>query len=641
MRKAFYPPLKHSNRVKRMEDFGVFDIEAKDWTTFLGLVAYSEAPYTLEIFSNRNNKTPKDFINWLFSEDNTIDTWFAHFGGGYDFLFILEDHAGITDVFLEDIISLGSTFMTFSLCQYEEVTKKDYVQLKKNKRRIVGDRYMNQVRKIKFFDSGKFLPFALNTLTNSFNVVHKKLDDIDAGNLEVWNDKCEEYCIFDCKGLYEVLDKYFTNELIMKSGPRFTTASQSVAYLKTTMEEDDLIPSLQEEDDEFVRKSYFGGRTEIYNMVFDGDENNLLNYYDINSLYPSVMIDNYFGYEKLRKPIRDFNDDYISFFECDVIVPKDLYIGPLPIYHEVNKSRKTIFPVGKFRGVWSTIELENALSYGVKIDKIHNAVSFHKGKKIFHKAINHLYEKRKASEKNSVDNILTKLIMNSMYGKFGINRHRENIEVFNPKKHGGLVPEYTLDTEIGEFNLVKTEKILENSFGNVAIASQVTSYARVKHYNEMMALSNVYNCDTDSYWTTDELETGDELGEIKLEDRILRACFLLPKTYTMDIVKDLEKSLDTKTINKMKGFPKEVMNQFSHEDFISNLHGEALKLKADIKGRIMKPKAAMSRGSFLKLMPDSTKQIRSMYDKRKVIFNSKTDVTTEPWIMKNGEIINQ
>lgn len=625
-----------------MGKFGVFDIEAHDWINFLGLVAYSEDPYVQEIFHHKNNQRPKHFIEWLFSENNNIDIWFAHFGGGYDFLFILKDVGFFPNIYVDNMVFLGSSMLCLDLLECEEITKKDFFDknLRYRKKEICG-RYLKVNRTIKLKDSGKMLPFSLKNLANDFDVVHKKLDEtVDVDNMTEWTKEVEKYCVYDCMSLYEVLEKYFNNDMIKKAGVKYTTASQSMAFFKTTLGDRE-IPNLSEKDDEFVRKSYFGGRTEIYKPVFDGNENNYLNYYDINSLYPSVMIDNEFAYRKSAKNIKEIDDRYISFFHCKVDIPKDLYIGPLPAKVEINKMRKTVFPVGEVIGHWSTIELENAMKYGVKILEVYESKTFIKGGKIFNDVISYLYKRRLEAGDNKVDNILTKLLMNSLYGKFGVNRHKENIVPWSPELFPDKYADYIIESDIGEIFLARQDVFLGSTFTNVAIAAQVTSYARARHFNDMMNLKDVYNTDTDSYWTTDTVETNTGLGGVKLEDKIQRACFLLPKTYAMDVVNNLESSTDTKTIVKMKGFSKEVREQFSYDDFVAALHGDMIRLKGKTRRAIMKPRAAMARGDFLKVMDESTKQIRSMYDKRKIIFKKNGDIDTEPLIIKGGEVVNK
>src|SRR5690606_18102344 len=126
-----------------------------------------------------------------------------------------------------------------------------------------------------------------------------------------------EYLRADCVGLYQVLEKYFNWPLIRESGVAYTVASQALRCFRTTLKA--RLPGCPKAVDPFVRKAYFGGRTEIFRPYFltkepayhDMMENgkswskerweeydkhmekceDVIDEIDANSLYPSVMRD--------------------------------------------------------------------------------------------------------------------------------------------------------------------------------------------------------------------------------------------------------------------------------------------------------------------------------------------------------------
>ena len=93
------------------------------------------------------------------------------------------------------------------------------------------------------------------------------------------------------------------------------------------------------------RDALFGGRTEVFKLLFDGDKvvwknskNHRMKYIDVVSLYPTVMSkDRYpvghyriipkseFGADK-----KSYNKDWFGFIHCKVLPPRGLYAPVLP-----------------------------------------------------------------------------------------------------------------------------------------------------------------------------------------------------------------------------------------------------------------------------------------------------------------------
>jgi hypothetical protein len=330
---------------------------------------------------------------------------------------------------------------------------------------------------------------------------------------------------------------------------------------------------------------------------------------------------------------------------------------------------KLIFGTGTFRGVFASCELNYAVSLGVKIKKVHRGVKFAPGGFIFKDYIDTLYKMRLLAKKNKdgVTDILTKLLMNSCYGRMGLRMDRENVKFFDIDniKDG--------DEELCSFNLpdgkkmkLMTEKVdLSTSFSNVAVAAWVTAQARIHlHRLLMKAGDEIYYCDTDSLFTTKDFDTGEFLGELKKEYECVEACFLLPKTYSATAegmvfkMKD-EKNKDVKSKTKvvMKGFDKRKLLNFTTDDFYNCLEGELRLLKmcqepnfklkkynAEVE-KIHKLisvkqdkhmatfKSAARRGGLLRVLPASPRTIRSMYDKR-IMYKSGSDILTRPLELK-------
>lgn len=631
--------------------FGVCDIEASDWIKFL-VIGY----YTEELNEDGSRKREileyfedmADFCDWIFDPHlQPHDEIYAHFGGKYDFQFIIKElFFDKSKYYIHDMIPRGSGLLTFSVSTFYET---DYVSKNEEKNYIktVGKKHLVKDRTIVFKDSSALLPFSLASITENFGVENIKMT-IDYDSIKEVTPELLKYLEYDLKGLYQSMRKFFDWDLIKKAGPASTMASQALRVYRTYMAKP--IHSLSAETDSFVRGSYFGGRTEIFKPFFrQNDPYVLLKTYDVNSLYPYVMWQNDFP-SKLKCTTTDFIDSEMGFYDVEVEVP-EMYVPPLGTVFDPDGWGRFIFPTGVFRGQWTTVELLYAMSLGVKIRKVYKGLIFYNGGPIFRHYINDLYEKRKASKKNSVDDIMCKLLMNSTYGRFGLNTDREQVEF----DYGQLGVSPLMEIPLNEsgtnlIRLMKKEVVLDKTFNNVAIPSYVTSYARIHmHKQYMKDESGLFYTDTDSLFTTHEYDENDKaLGEMKLEYKSKSACFLLPKTYFADTLVPAWKGYDDdgkeyKTSKKivMKGFDKKKISKFEFEDFYYSLEGDLRRLRTTNPEKFATFKTAVKNNEFLMLLKESPREIRSRYDKRRIIKTNGPQIwDTEPLHIRDGEIVN-
>lgn len=604
-------PLKEGTPIGK---FAVLDIEARNWLEF-EVAGYFDGDSYIEFFS------AKEFLRRIFTfKPNRIpSTIFAHFGGKYDFLFIIDALLGESGYEIQNCIPRGSSLLSFDL-------------------HFDG-------RKISFRDTSSFLPFSLDRLTKTFGVEHKKKKfDFDAYNrldkstaaYKKQFAELREYLKYDCKGLYEVIWRYVENPLIQRAGFSFTTASQALKIFRTYLKNP--IPGIYGRADDYIRKGYFGGRTEIFKPLFDGPGN--IYSYDINSLYPSV----------LANPKNDFpggitgltdklNFDRIGFFWCIVFVPEQ-YMPPLPYLHE----GKLLFPCGYLDGIWSVAELKNAVeNYGVKIIKVKSGYECENIGNPFSEFILELYERRlKAkAEKDEVTDVICKLTMNSLYGRFGLRKDRENFAF--DENQADFNGKWIIEKEGFNIRLGTIPVELTTSFSNIAIAAYTTSYARIQNVNlaSPWAEKHLYYTDTDCFPTTMKLPEGKGLGQLKLEYTAQQACFLLPKTYIIKASKkDFKIVLEgddpdnpTKTDKKivMKGFnSRKVWRSFDINHFKTALEGDMSLMRIQNEPKFATFKRALQKKKILAMLDAETRQIRSKYTKRVVFKDRKGNYDTRP-----------
>lgn len=617
--------------------YAVFDIESNDWKDFVILGYYDGEEYSTHL----------DVLEFLLeiTRDGVHKTVFAHNGGAFDFNFVLEEivkKSGRKHFTLEGVLPRGSSFLS--------------IKIKNRKTGAV----------LTFRDSLALLPFALKNLTDSFKTDAAKGEFDHSKKKNPYDPKLQEYLRDDCLGLYQVLEKYFAWSLIRGSGVSYTIASQALKVFRTTLKRK--IKGCPRNVDEFVRRAYFGGRTEIFRPYFNDKSG--VSVYDINSLYPSVMRDFEFP-TNFKKFTHIYDPKAFGFYEATVRVPKGMYVPPLGLMLSIDektkkaepaadsRSGKFIFPTGEFSGVWSTIELEYARSLGVKIVKTGRGAVFENGGYIFKPFVESLWEIRKNSAKDSVDSFIAKLLLNSCYGRFGLNLEREKLE-YDDGLGLGTPSEYEFETNeelhgrkvIARF-LRSKERI--SSFTNVAIAAWVTAHARIRmHKHYMKHQNNLYYTDTDSVFVSCEMESSPELGEFKYEYKAEEACFLLPKTYALSGIKGLKDKKGLETTHKavIKGIAREAvkMRGVSVDDLLDMLEGDMKRLKPEIipikfhlKPRMSRVKTAMRKGTFLHVEGGREKVIKSRYDKRVIVIKNvkgKEVYDTEPIHIEKGIAVN-
>ncbi len=260
-------PIKGTGRRVKQVKFATADIEAYDWIKFICIGFYDGHSKTYKWF-----KALDEFAEWIFSYcyKNDITNIFMHFGGKYDFNFLLQEYCFNDNFVLDEIIPRGSGLLSFKIAEYSASMFK------------ANDEPFS----ITFRDSSALLPFALRSLAKAFKVPQQKCE-MDFLNLqEAFNNKNyvkkllknkERYDVFygksrrirqwkkgmsvrlvkyrdkkerqnhkiykkkdvlqylrgDCVSQWEVIEQFYKWPLIQKAGACFTTASQAVKIWQT------------------------------------------------------------------------------------------------------------------------------------------------------------------------------------------------------------------------------------------------------------------------------------------------------------------------------------------------------------------------------------------------------------------------
>lgn len=460
--------------------------------------------------------------------------------------------------------------------------------------RITKSFGLDKEGKIDLSDYLKTTPYAVYKEDGTFD--KRKSQGKYFENVDPDEPMLNEYLEMDCRALHTVLTMVM--EMANISLEDFircpTAASLSMTMYKSQYpDEYELATSSNyygatgEMMEEFVRRAYYGGRTEVFTpRIVNGY------HYDVNSEYPFVMKTTEFpvGYyehiydpEKARTNYR-FWLKYrkgAGIAEANVTVP-DMHIPPLPTRVEHGKlENKLLFPVGSFSGVWTYEEIEYAESLGCTFEIIQTTY-WYKTAPIFKDFIEHWEDIKTNSE--GAKREFAKLPQNSLYGKFGMRRERETLapyamrdeledkdELFDTFYHTELDMRFLTHITKSKAKYIQPH-----------IAVFVTSRARILLHEGLMQQDKsgtVSYCDTDSIAGTskmpDHMVHDKEYGKWKLENEIKDGIFLQPKLYA-----EIKPNGDT--VIKGKGIPGEKLEDIHFSHYEEWLHTMGAKKQDSI-----------------------------------------------------------
>lgn len=388
-----------------------------------------------------------------------------------------------------------------------------------------------------------------------------------------------KYCMLDCKLTYEIAKKHLLCCVGEINGRKFnvescpTAANMSMKLFRQVFLTEDLndTPDIVFEKE---REAYKGGRTEVFKKTFMSTKDNpVLNYIDINSSYPSSMLE--------PMPHKYIRTNKYDGFECklDHLTDTNLYLAkanyqgsdkyliPNLLERDEHKCLKTSKNTD-YSYHWG-VELKEAIANEYKITIKEELV--YETKIIFKSFAEYFYNERlKIKETNAVMSEFYKMIMNSLSGKFGQKAFNESIliepdEIINYIKGDNILINFE---EIDGKLLIefKNNESQTESIGRlVRFISYITGHARTKLAKVMRNIrhNHIYYCDTDSIFSDKMPDTefldNKILGKFKLEDKIVDATFIGKKSYRYT-------TIDGEEVNKCKGID---ADQLDYEDYLN------------------------------------------------------------------------
>lgn len=457
-----------------------------------------------------------------------------------------------------------------------------------------------------------------NTIFYCGNVPDKRNynDDVDKDTYNSipkvnWSTQAEtvKYLERDLKSLLEVIGKFsdyvYRNHRVQVSGS-LTISSLAMKIFLTRFYANNIPLINKRSVYEDIKKSYFGGITEVYKPY--GKD---LYYYDVNSLYPYAALNSMPGShcvfeDSINSELKDINKLF-GFYYC-TIETEDNYLGLLP----VRSKQGIIMPNGRWTGWYFSAELDFASCNGYNI-YVHKGYTFSKEHNVFDKYVEHFY-KIKSNTNSKVEKAISKSLLNNLLGRFGLDIHKSKTDLMDVTEYNDISQSKAINsvthiedkmlvnynnkvskTICDELNVDYKNTVLVNQKSNnesektfadvsIAIASAVTSYARITiskaKLNVLKKGGELYYSDTDSIVTNvpfDDDVVGNKLGQYKLEHTINRAYFISSKTYCL-ILKFGTPLIKAKGVNNhklnendfidlYKGLNVETVRSESHKDF--------------------------------------------------------------------------
>ena len=513
----------------------------------------------------------KEFIDFVFTKPKT--TFIAHNGKAYDTWLI---HYHLTKHYNErpnKIILAGQKIMYMEIksikfidslnhfaCRLEQVPKTfglDENQFKKGFYPYLFNNkdnwnYIGEIPDIKYFDP---CSMSVDKRSQFFSWWYDKHN-----SKYIWNHikETDEYCVSDVNILLQGCNVYSQEGMdLVGIDPleKQTIASWVMdLYMKNFYDFSKTpICVLYKNEYDFIRRSFHGGRTETFRLYRKWDDDELKKgicgrYKDIQSLYPSTQYydelpigePEWVG-ENIPNPHEYIHNNY-GWYEVDITMNKDLFIPPLVAKGE---GKLTADLHDKEKKVFHSVELLRAVECGCVITKIHQGLIMKTSTELFKNFVKKFLEVKvnatgkpkfwnnkrdkdkwikehedrfgftpKPTEKNPGKRAIAKMILNSLWGKFGQrpdmpkNLYIMPNEVYKwwkmlkQNKKGDIEikgEELSGESLFVSYLELKEDKndVLKST--SLAIASSITASATMRLYKELNKLQErVLYCDTDS-----------------------------------------------------------------------------------------------------------------------------------------------
>lgn len=499
-------------------------------------------------------------------------------------------------------------------------------------------------RTLVFRDSFNFISCSLDKACKDFKPKTKKLEgDVNHALININNchtkeiyDYTKAYLKNDCLALYEILNIY--NDILIKKfkiNIRNVLTNASIArqyYLKKFYKQHELpIYTLPKSIDTELRKFYFGGRNECMTKI--GYQTGKFYYLDFTSLYPFMMRENQFPYDKVRTETINnnvFKNEWFGFLKCKFRHTKK---DNIPL-HAVLKNHKLMFPYcdNWQESILTTEEIRYSIDNDIGYEyHFYEGYLYDKKDYLFRDCVDDVYKLKLKAEQDGNKSLrsMAKIIINSLYGFWGINfynREQTKLMLFKDDKalkeqkeaiaRGDIEPEeleqdpknkpksaedkrkFKIQSllfrqklknynRVGKYDVFDIVDKIKTQCANVGLAFFTTSYARVHLYKLLKDVKDrggkTYYMDTDSIITDyniyDDAEMvkkwvgsgGEGIGELKNETGTATGYYkeLITLGNKFYALRNRDLGKDEQIILKMKGVNGKANYKNKNIDFVN------------------------------------------------------------------------
>lgn len=306
-----------------------------------------------------------------------------------------------------------------------------------------------------------------------------------------------------------------------------TTAGTALRAWQATLKEDEIYNASEfGAREDFVRQAYYGG------IVFMTTNKPVQKAWtvDVNSSYPSVMDDYGVPYGRAIESV-DWQNGSLGVYRCRVRAPLDLVVAILPARNDKGGMR---WYSGEFETVVTNIEMEFAVAHGYEILEVYEGIYYEETVFPFHDFIAKCKFLR-FNFRDLPEEMLAKLMQNSLYGKYGTRRQRLRMMSAMMMTDEDFIGAMPYD-EDGLWYVIK--EVDQEMLCMPEWATFITARARLKLLTAVYAIgpTNAIYGDTDSITFKDGfahlIDIGLEYGQWKLEKewQVFRA--IAPKVYS-------------------------------------------------------------------------------------------------------------
>jgi hypothetical protein len=621
------------------DKFMTMDLETR---TIEGIIS----PYAVSIYDGRENFS--FYLSDFKSPEELVENSIIH---------LLRRKYNNYKVYIHNFSNFDSIFMMKVL---SNMNLEIYPIIREG--RIIDLKIKRGLYTIHFRDSYLLLPSSLARLANNFGVEDKGIfpyEFVNNSNIPlnyigkvpnrefypnlsieeynsilksypIWDLRKEtiKYCEQDVTTLYLILKKF--NEQIFRlfrlnilKYP--TLSSLAFAIYRSKFMGDAKIPLIHGAMYNFMKRGYTGGAVDVYKP-----KGRTIYRYDVNSLYPYIMKSFPMPVGSIKYfegDISLINPNAFGIFEVEVETPRNLLVPILQTRIVTNNGVKTIAPIGNWSDVYFSHEIYNAKKHGYKF-KIIKGYIFDKDF-IFSEYVDFLYNLKVHSDKGSPNYIISKLLLNSLYGRLGMSPDKEKHVFVSTNDSLKIYSKYTVSNVIDFKNgrelisFFDSDQFDTNTNISIPISLCVTAMARV-YMSQFKSMKDIelYYTDTDSIDIDKPLDSkyvGKELGQLKLDHIFKEAVFLAPKVYG-GITSEYE-------YVKVKG----LKNPIPYDKLEPLLQkGSHLEVSQNKWYR------NVSSGNIL--VQNEIYSLMATDNKRQLIFSENTFVDTKPLLLEKGVI---